>query len=186
MGIITEQLKPTRTVIDDTELVRTNNDRDSSMELVFGHGTLALNEKCVFYKTSHSGHRAVTIIPFKNIDCLSVKTCKSNALLAFGAFFVLLAVSSGLRLLWLAASGQPFELLHSYTMVSLSLRQFWLSFLSLVCGFMLLLTYSIYRRVELMICTAYGNNRVKVLLPIRVCDSVEQFVIGLETQIRAA
>ena len=189
MGIITEELKPTRTMIDDTEFVRTKNnrtDRDSSMELVFGHGTLALSEKCIFYRTSQSGQRSVTIIPFKSVDSFSVQTRKFNLLLVVGVVMVLLAVGSGLWLLSSAAPGQPFGFPQGSTLVSLPLRQFWGPILSLICGSIFLVTYSIHRRLELMICTACGNNRVRVLLPIKVSDSVEQFVAGLETQLRAA
>ncbi len=186
MGIITEEAKPTRIMLDNTEFVKTKKYKDSSMELVFGRGALALSEKCVFYKDTRSGQRTVTIIPFKNIDSFSIQTRKLNSLLVIGVVLVLLALGSSFWLLSSATTAQPFGFPQSSALVSLPLERFWAPSLSLICGFIFLVTYSFHRRLELMICTASGNNRVRVFLPIKVSESVDQFAAGLETQIRAA
>ena len=186
MEIMTEEAKPSRTILDETEFVRTKRYEDPSMKLVFGRSTLALNEKCVFYKNSRSGQLTVTIIPFKNIDSFSIRICRFDSLLVVGVTLLLLALGSCLWALSSTATMQPFGSPNGLSLHSLPLKHFWAPSLSLICGFISLVMYSIYRRIELMICTTSGNGRVKVLLPIKVSDSVEQFVASLETQIKAA
>ncbi|HVN82885.1 MAG TPA: hypothetical protein VMW38_28135 [Terriglobia bacterium] len=186
MGIMTEEAKPTRVMLDDTEFVRTKKYNDHPMELVFSRGTLALSEKCIFYKDNRAGQRTVTIIPFKNIDSFSIQTRRFHFILVVGVTLLLLALGSSIWLLSSAATVQPFQFPHSFSFVSVPLERVWAPALLLICGVIFLVTYSIHRRIELMICTASGNNRVRVLLPVKVSDSVKQFVAGLETQIRAA
>ena len=185
MGIMTEEVKPSRAMLDDTEFVRTKRYEEPSMKLVFGRGTLTLSEKCVLCRNTRSAQRTVTVIPFKNIDSFSIQIRRSYSLLVVGVVLLLLALGSGLWVLSTAAMAQPAGYTQSSPPVSPLLKHFLAPSISLACGFIFLVTYSIYRRIELMICSASGNNRVKVLLPIKLSDSVEQFVAALETQILA-
>ena len=186
MGIITEETKPSRALLDQTEFVRTKRYKNPPMELVYGRSTLALSEKCVFYKDTRSGQRVVTIIPFKNIDSFAIQIRRFDLFLVVGVVLVLLALGSGLWLFSSVAAAQSFGFPQGSVLASPLLKRFWAPSLTLICGFIFLVAYSIHRRLELMICTASGNNRVRVLLPIKISESVEQFVEGLETQIQAA
>ena len=184
MGIITEESKPARALLDNTEFVRTKRSPERPKEIVLGRDSLALKEKCVIYRSIESGLKTVTIIPYKNIDSFCIQTRRLNSLLLVGVVLVLLAVGWGIGMVSWLAPAQAFGSQQSSALLFLQLKPLWGPSLSLICGFIFLATYTVYHRLELVICPTSGNNQLKVSLSRRVEDSVEEFVGGLEAQMQ--
>lgn len=184
MGIITEESKPARVLLDNTEFVRTKRSPERPKELVLGRDSLALREKRVIYRNIQSGLKTVTIIPYKNIDSFCIQTRRLNSLLLAGVVMVLLAVGWGIWMVSALAPTQAFGSQQSSASLFLQLKPLWGPSLTLIGGFIFLVAYTVYHRRELIICTASGNNQVRVSLSRGVEDSVEEFVGALEAQMQ--
>jgi hypothetical protein len=184
MGIITEDLRSQRALLDNTEFVRPTVSHEYTNQIVSGNESLSLSENCVIYRQLSSGKKVVKIIPFTNVDFFCLQTCKFKPLLTIGVSILVLAAVSGLCIYFIPIAGGLLDLSQTLPQVPSQISSFGAPVLFLIIGVILLLIYTIQSRVELVICTKSASNQIKMSASDHIKESLEKFVESIESQMR--
>jgi len=182
MGIITEDIKPTRnqTPVSTTEFVRTKPFQDSSSTITSAKELLTVTNKCVIHRNVVSGQKMVNIIPLRSIDSFSIQTYRLKSVLVLAVDLLLTVAALGVWIFLLPLAKD--KLFHSATFVRPDFGLLWIPLVLLICGLISLVTYATYHQVELVIYTLSGNNQIEIALSSKIRNSVEAFVADIEAQ----
>ena len=182
MGIITEDPRPRvgGSILSDAELVRPQLHPETGTTLVSGHQSVALEKRCLVYRSVHVGHKVVNVIPLRSIDSFCIRTFQIRAILALA--LVLLVMSAATGLWWYAVPLAKATLMENYS-TSVSIRELRVTAVLLAAAMVLLFVYLVFRRTELAVYTLSGKNSIQLPISRRIASSAEAFVTEVEAQI---
>jgi hypothetical protein len=185
MGIITEdpRLRIADSIFSNADLVRPPSRAETGTIVVSGRQSVALQRRCLIYRSLHAGHNVVNVIPLRSIDSFCIRTLQIRAILAGAIILLLLSAATGLW--WYALPAAKNILVPNYEM-NVSIADLYVTAAFLAAAMMLLSVYLVFRRVELVVYTLSGKNSIQLPLSRRLAASAEAFVAEVEAQINGA
>ena len=184
MGLITEDAKPriSDSILSNAELVRPQSRPESGTTVVSGRQSVALQKRCLVYRSVHAGHKVVNVIPLRSIESFSIRTFQIRSVLALA--LVLLSMSAATGLWWYAVPWAKTALVPNYEM-NASIADLRVTAAFLAAAMILLFVYLLFRRTQLVVYTLSGKNSIQLPLSRRIAGSAEAFVAEVESQIEA-
>ena len=151
--------------------------------LVSGHQSVALQKRCLVYRSTQAGHKVVNVIPLRSIDSFCIRTFQIRPILAMAV--ILLLISAATSLLWYAVPAAQTVLIQNYEM-HVNTADLYLTAAFLAAAMILLFVYLVFRKTELMVYTLSGKNSIQLPLSRRIAASAEAFVADIEAQIEGS
>jgi hypothetical protein len=184
MGLITED--PRSSLVDSilgrAELVRPQSRPGAGTTVVSGHQSVALQKRCLVYRSLQSGHQVVNVIPLRSIDSFCIRTFQIRPILAIAILLLLVSAATGLW--WYAVPAAKILFVPNFEM-HVNTADLYITAAFLAAAMILLFAYLVFRRTELVVYTLSGKNSIQLPLSRRVAASAEAFVAEVETQIEA-
>jgi len=182
MGIITEEPKPRtgHSILSNAELVRPQSRPEATSTVASGRQSVALQKRCLVYRSVNAGHKVVNVIPLRSIDSFCIRTHQIRSILALA--LVLLLISAATGFWWYGVPLAKTAFLQSYEM-NANPAELRLTATFLAASMILLFIHLVYRKTELVIYTLSGKNSIQLPLSRRIAGSAEAFVAEVEAQI---
>jgi len=185
MGLITEDPRPciADSILSSAELVRPQSRPEAGTTLVSGHQSVALQKRCLVYRSTQTGHKVVNVIPLRSIDSFCIRTFQIRPILAMAV--ILLLISAATSLWWYAVPASQTVLIQNYEM-HVNTADLYITAALLAGAMILLFVYLVFRKTELVVYTVSGKNSIQLPLSRRIAASAEAFVADIEAQIEAS
>lgn len=182
MGLITEDPRPhiADSILSSAELVRPQSRLGAGTTLVSGHQSVALQKRCLVYRSMQAGHKVVNVIPLRSIDSFCIRTFQVRPVLAMAIILLLVTAATGFW--WYAVPAAKTVFSPNYEM-NVNTADLYITAALLAAAMILLFVYLVLRRTELVVYTLSGKNSIQLPLSRRIAASAEAFVAEVEAQI---